>query len=307
MDALIFSLMIRDIGPGDEVVTTPLSAFATTLAILKVGATPVFADVDERTGALDPKRAEAVITARTRALLPVHLYGNPCDATAFDALARAKKISFFGDACQAHGAEHAGRNVAHWGEAVSYSFYPTKNLGAYGDGGALVCSSDADAERVRMLRDYGQRSKYRHEVLGLNSRLDELQAALLRVGLKRLRASNDRRRAIAALYVERLAGLPIALPVERPGDRSACHLFVIRTARRNELMGHLKERHIQSLIHYPTILPAQPAIADRGYKVGQFPIAERFAAECLSLPNHAQLTDAEVDTVCAAVKEFFAR
>jgi dTDP-4-amino-4,6-dideoxygalactose transaminase len=305
MDALTLALMATGIGAGDEVVTTPNSAFATALSILQVGARPVFVDLDLETYALDATRIEAVLTPRTRAILPVHIYGQSADLAPILDLCERRGLVLINDACQAHGARYADRDLSSYGLATAYSFYPTKNLGCFGDGGAVACASAEVALRIRALRNYGQTSQYLHAERGLNSRLDELQAAVLRVKLRHLRAFTDRRRAIAARYQAELAGLPVVLPVEKSYGRAVHHLFVLRSDRRDALQAHLRARGVQSLVHYPAILPLQPAMGELMARPGDFPIAERCAREFLSLPVHPDLTEAEVSEVCAAVRSFF--
>lgn len=302
MDALQIALMAWGIGPGDEVITTPNSAFATTLAVLRVGATPVFVDIDERDYALDARKIEAALTKRTRALLPVHIYGRAADLDPMLALSKKHGLFLLNDACQAHGAKYRGQDIAALGDAAAYSFYPTKNLGCFGDGGMIVCADADKAARMRRLRDYGQEKRYQHVEAGLNSRLDELQAAILRVKLKHLAAHTERRRVIAKSYLAKLEGLPLVLPVWDEG--AVWHLFPVRTAKRDALAEHLRTRSIQSLVHYPVIIPAQQAMPTP-YRVGSLPVAERCADEFLSLPIHPELTDAEVDEVSAGVRSFF--
>jgi dTDP-3-amino-3,4,6-trideoxy-alpha-D-glucose transaminase len=302
LDALWLTLESLGVGAGDEVITTPNSAFATTLAIVRCGATPVFVDLDERTGALDVRRVKERVGARTRAIVPVHIYGHPID---LDPLL-ATGAPIVGDACQAHGARHGGRDVGSYGIASAYSFYPTKNLGCLGDGGMVVTSDAELAARVRRARDYGQATRYQHVDAGHNSRLDELQAALLRAKLPRLRDWNLRRAAIARRYLDGLAGLPLTLPEVADHDQSVWHLFTVRCGSRDALAAHLRARDIQSLIHYPTPIHLQPAMQRFGHRAGDFPIAERWAAEVLSLPISPELEDAEVDAVVRATREFFA-
>jgi dTDP-4-amino-4,6-dideoxygalactose transaminase len=306
MDAIELALAAAGIGEGDEVITTPNSAFASTLAILKRRAVPKFVDLDERTYGLDLDRVAAAVGPRTRALVPVHIYGQALDLTKLQALADAHGLALVSDAAQAHGARWRDRDIASYGRASAYSFYPTKNLGCFGDGGAVATDDAALAARVRCGRDYGQKSRYVHvDPEGLNSRLDELQAAILRVKLRHLPAHNARRATIARHYSERLGGLPLVLPVVADGASSVHHLYVVRTPRRDALMQHLREREIASLVHYPIIIPLQPAMQRFDYDVGEFPVAERCAAEFLSLPIHPELTDAEVETVATAVRAFF--
>jgi dTDP-3-amino-3,4,6-trideoxy-alpha-D-glucose transaminase len=307
MDAITLALEALGVGQGqgdqaDEVITTPLSAFATALAVVRAGATPVFVDIDPETCALDPARVAAALTPRTRALLPVHLYGHPFDVEALTPLG----LPVVGDAAQAHGAQLRGRDVASYGAAAATSFYPTKNLGCLGDGG-LVATGDGElATRVRRARDYGQGGKYQHLTLGMNSRLDELQAAILRVKLRHLPAETARRRAIAARYGEALAGLPLVLPRAPRFGESVWHLYTVRTPRRDALQAFLKAQGVTALVHYPGIMPLQPALAHLGHRPGAFPQAERCAAETLSLPIDPALDDARIDAVADAVRRFFA-
>jgi dTDP-4-amino-4,6-dideoxygalactose transaminase len=302
MDAIQLALMAWGIGPGDEVITTPNSAFATTLAVLRVGATPVFVDIEERDYAIDPRLVGAAITPRTKALLPVHIYGRAAELGPLVELADRHGLLLLNDACQAHGAQYQGRDVSHYGQASAYSFYPTKNLGCFGDGGMIVCNDEQRAARLRSLRDYGQAKRYHHVERGLNSRLDELQAAVLRVKLRHLSAHTERRRAIAQRYIAGLSGLPLVLP-EYDAD-AVWHLFVLRTPEREALSKFLASREVQSLVHYPVLIPEQQAMPEP-YQRGSLPVAERCAAEFLSLPINAELTDAQVDHVCESVRAFF--
>jgi dTDP-4-amino-4,6-dideoxygalactose transaminase len=296
MDAIQLALESCGVGRGDEVITTPNSAFASTLAIVRLGAVPVFVDIEAETGLLDVTKV--VPTARTRALLPVHLYGQAVDVTKLPS-----SIALVNDAAQAHGAKLHGRDIATYGDATAYSFYPTKNLGALGDGGAVVCADPSRAAAIRRGRDYGQERRYEHTVIGMNSRLDELQAAVLRAKLRHLAAHNARRRAIAQAYSHGLRGLPIGLPGER--QPSVWHQYVLRCDRRDALQVHLKGQDVQSLVHYPLPIHLQPAMKSFGHKEGELPVAEKFARECLSLPIHPLLDDAQVQQVIAAVTSFF--
>jgi dTDP-3-amino-3,4,6-trideoxy-alpha-D-glucose transaminase len=301
-DALQLALEAMGVRAGDEVVTSPLSAAFSALAILRAGATPVFADVDEETLTLSPAAAERVLTERTRVLMPVHLYGHPANMDEFLDLAHARGLVILEDACQAHLAEVAGRRAGTIGEAGALSFYPTKNLGALGDGGAVLTGSDEIASRVRQLRNGGQSEKYRHDLPGTNSRLDEMQAAVLRVGLRHLREWNQRRRALAALYSAELAGAALRLPCEQPWARAVWHLFVVRHPRRDALRDALERRGVGTLIHYPVPLHLQKAFAALGGRAGDFPVAERACAEILSLPLYPEMSDEEARRVAAAVR-----
>jgi dTDP-4-amino-4,6-dideoxygalactose transaminase len=305
-DALCLALRALGVGPGDEVVTSAISAAFTALAVVQAGARPVFVDVDPRTLNLDPERAARALTPRTRAIVPVHLYGHPADMGPLLALAREKGLAVLEDACQAHGALYEGRPVGTLaGERGlgALSFYPTKNLGGLGDGGAILVNDPAFAARLRQLRNGGQSDRYRHETAGVNSRLDEMQAALLRVGLRHLAAGNERRRALAALYERELAGSGVEPLREQPYARAVFHLFVVRHPRRDALAEALRERGIGTLIHYPIPLHLQPAFASLGGRPGDLPAAEKAAGEILSLPLYPELGDEQVKEVAEAVRE----
>lgn len=300
-DALAIVLRALDIGPGDEVITTPLSAAYTAMAIAMVGARPVFADIDPERLTLDPAAAEAAITARTKALIPVHLYGQPADMPALAALAVKRGVALVEDCCQAHLATCAGQPVGTFGAAGAFSFYPTKNLGALGDGGAIITGDAALAERMKRIRNGGQTDRYHHQEIGVNSRLDELQAAILRARLPRLRARTDERRVLAAEYRRRLAGAPVRVPLEAdPGH--VYHLFPVRTTRRSALQAHLRSAGIETLVHYPVAISRQPAFA--GSHPADCPHGNRAADEVLSLPLHPGLPLADVGAVADAVRSF---
>lgn len=300
-DAIAILLRALGIGPGDEVITAPVSAAYSALAIMMAGARPVFADLDSERLTLDPRAAEAAITPRTRAIMPVHLYGQPADLPAFDALCRRHGLLLVEDACQAHGATCAGRPVGTWGAGGAFSFYPTKNLGALGDGGAIVTNDAALAERMKRLRNGGQGDRYRHLEFGVNSRLDEMQAAILRARLPRLAAWTGARRRLAARYRAGLAQVSApgwTLPHEcDPGH--VYHLFPVRSAHRDAMRTRLIELGIETLIHYPIPLPRQDALQSE--HPAACPIADQVSAEVFSLPLHPGLTDAAVDAVIDAV------
>jgi dTDP-4-amino-4,6-dideoxygalactose transaminase len=305
-EALQLALTAVGAGPGDEVVTTSLSAAFTALAVVATGARPVFVDVDPETLNLDPAAVARAVTPRTKALLPVHLYGHPADMEPILGVAREHDLAVVEDACQAHGALYRGRPVGILGGergVGALSFYPTKNLGAFGDGGALLVNDRPLAARLRRLRNGGQSDRYRHEEPGLNSRLDELQAAVLRVGLRHLAAWNERRRALASFYRQALAGTTLGLPVERPDVRAVHHLFVARHPRRDDLMAALRHRGVETLIHYPIPLHRQPAFAAFRERGAALPVAEKAAGEILSLPLYPELTDAQAEVVASAVGE----
>ena len=300
-DAIELAFRALGIGPGDEVITTPLTAAFGVFAITAAGATPVFVDIDPLTYNLDPNHIEAAITPRTRAIMPVHLYGQPADMGAILEIAEQYELFVVEDCAQAHGARYRGQRVGSLSDVAAFSFYPTKNLGAYGDGGMVVTSSPAVAERVRMLRNGGQRSRYAHEVVGLNSRLDELQAAILSVKLAHLDADNARRRAVAAQYDTLLAGGPVETPWVAPDVEPVYHLYVVRTSERDALMAHLAAQGVGTLVHYPTPTHLQGAYHGLGLGPGALPQAEAAAQEVLSLPMYPELTDDEVAWIAQAV------
>jgi dTDP-4-amino-4,6-dideoxygalactose transaminase len=304
-EALEIALQAAGIGAGDEVVTSSLSAAYTALAIRRVGARPVFADVDAETLNVSAETIAPALGPRTKAIIPVHLYGHPADMDPILGLARERKLLVIEDACQAIGARYQDRPVGSLAGLAALSFYPTKNLGALGDGGAVLVNDDSYLTRVQRLRNGGQGDRYRHEIVGMNSRLDELQAAILRVKLARLDAWTTRRRELAALYGGELAGLPLRLPIERPYARAVRHLYVVRHARRDELAVHLKARGVATLIHYPIPLHRQPAFADLVPENLALPAVETAAREILSLPLYPEMTDAQAHEVAQAVRGFF--
>ncbi len=300
-DAIALALRALGIGPGDEVITSPLSAAYSALAIQMAGATPVFADLDPDRLTLDPARVEAAITDRTAAILPVHLYGQPADMSALLAIAARHDLTIVEDACQAHLATSEGRPVGTMGAAGAFSFYPTKNLGALGDAGAIVTNDAELAARLKRLRNGGQTTRYHHLEFGVNSRLDELQAAILRARLTRLPQWTTRRRALAAQYRRALTGAPVSVPPEcDPGH--VYHLFPVRSTARDACQAHLKAAGIETLIHYPIPIPDQPAFA--ALPPASCAIARQVCGELLSLPLHPGLADADVARVAEAVHAF---
>ncbi len=304
--ALELILRAYDIGPGDEVITAANTFVATTFAISYTGARPVLVDVDPYTYTLDIIQLQEAITPRTRAIMPVHLFGQPADMEPILTLAHQHNLIVIEDACQAHGARYKGRRAGSMGHAAAFSFYPAKNLGAFGDGGMVVTNDATIAEAVSKLRNYGQSEKYHHDLLGYNRRLDTLQAAVLRIKLKHLDEWNAARSAHARLYQQLLGGNGIRLPVEANYSEAVWHLYVIRTTARDELQAYLKERHIGTGIHYPVPVHLQPAHRDLGYSVGDFPVTEHSAGELLSLPMYAELTPALVAYVADTIKAFLA-
>jgi len=261
-------------------------------------------DADPIRLTLDPAKLEAAITPKTKAIVPVHLYGHPCEMGPILSIASAHGITVVEDCAQAHGAEYMGKRCGTFGAAAAFSFYQSKNLGAYGDGGAVTTNDTAVDARLRMLRNYGEETRYHHTTKGINSRLDEMQAAILRVKLRHLDAWNDARRERAARYIEQLKGLPITLPTEAPWARSVQHLFVIRSPQRDALQAYLKERNITTLLHYPIPIHLQKAYADLGYAAGTFPVAEKACNEVLSLPMYSELPFDHIDRICDAICEW---
>jgi dTDP-4-amino-4,6-dideoxygalactose transaminase len=302
-DAIALGLRALGIGPGDEVITAANTCVATATGIVASGATPVLADVDEETWTLDPASAEQAITERTRALVPVHLYGQCADLAPLAELARARGLKLVEDAAQAHGAEYAGERPGAVGDATAYSFYPTKNLGALGDAGAVVTNDPELAERLRMLRSHGERADARGIAVtpGVNSRLDEIQAEVLSRRLARLDEGNARRRRLAAFYREELAGTALRLPVEGPGRVHAWHLFVVLAEDRERFRARMLEQGVETLVHYPEPIHRQAAYAQLGGGV-PLSVSERLCTQVVSLPLYAELTDAEAEQVAAAAR-----
>ncbi len=303
LSALELALRAAEIGPGDEVITQANTFIATVAAILAVGARPVLSDCDEQ-GGMDPAAVEACISPRTRALVPVHLFGRIGEIDAIVALAATHGLAVIEDACQAHGAVWHGKRAGSFGLAGAFSFYPSKNLGAFGDGGMLVTNSPALADKARVLRSYGQRVKYVHEATPMNHRLDTLQAAILRVKLPRLDSWNNRRRRLAASYLKHLGGLPIGLPPAEEEGRHVYHLFVIDLDRRDELRATLASDGIETGIHYPIPLHRQPVLEALGYREGAFPRTERLAARSLSLPMYPELPLHHVEHVATSIRHW---
>ena len=300
-DALALALRAAGIGPGDEVITAPLSAAYSALAIMMCGARPVFADIDADRLTLDPRAVEAAISSKTRAIMPVHLYGQPADMPALMQIADRRQLIVIEDCCQAHLATCGGRPVGSFGVAAAYSFYPTKNLGALGDGGAITTRSADLAARLRRLRNGGQTDRYHHGEFGVNSRLDEIQAAILRARLSWLPRWTDERRTLAAEYRRRLRGTAVVVPAEYDAGH-VYHLFPILSDRREALQSHLKDRGIETLIHYPVPIPRQPALAPES--PAQCPVADRVCDQVLSLPLHPGMSSGDVAEVATAVHDY---
>jgi dTDP-4-amino-4,6-dideoxygalactose transaminase len=300
-DALRLALAAVGVGPGHEVLTPAFSFVASASTITMTGATPVFVDIDLETYAMDVAAAARAITPRTRAIVPVHLYGHPAPMEPLQALARSHGLAIVEDAAQAVGARYAGRPIGAWGDAACLSFYPTKNLGACGDGGMVLTDRDDVAERLRRLRHHGDTGRYRHMELGYCSRLDELQAAVLRVKLQRLAAWTEARRRVAARYREGLSGLPLALPEERPPAHHVFHLYTVRHRQRDALIKTLAGLGVGTAVYYPATVPDQPLFG--GGPEGQWPRARQAAADVVSLPCFAELEDAEIEQVITAVRK----
>jgi dTDP-4-amino-4,6-dideoxygalactose transaminase len=306
-EALYLSLLAAGVGIGDEVITVPNTAVPTVSAISQTGAKPVFVDINPDNYTMDTARLESAVTPRTKAVIPVHLYGNVADMTPLMEIARKHKLAVIEDCAQAHGAEYKGKKAGTIGTMGAFSFYPTKNLGAYGDGGMVVTDDEFLARKLKLLRNYGQtdKEKYLHIIKGINSRLDELQAAVLRVKLKHLDRWNKKRREIAALYNKLLSGLPLALPAEASYARYVYHLYVVRAERRDDLRQYLAGNDIGSAVHYPIPVHLQPAYADLNLAAGSFPAAEKYAAEVVSLPMFPELREEEIQFIAATIAAFF--
>jgi dTDP-3-amino-3,4,6-trideoxy-alpha-D-glucose transaminase len=297
-DAIALTIRALGIGPGDEIITAPLSAAYTALAIMMAGATPVFADLDPERLTLDPAATAAAVTPRTAAILPVHLYGQPADMAGLEAVAARHDLAIIEDACQAHFATAGGRPVGTVGVAGTFSFYPTKNLGALGDGGAVVTGDAALADKLKRLRNGGQIDRYHHLEFGVNSRLDELQAAILRARLPFMAGWTARRRELARRYRHALAGAPVVVPPERDAGH-VYHLFPVLTPERDALQKHLQQAGVGTLVHYPLAIPRQEAL--RHLPSVSCPVADRVANEVCSLPLNPHLSDEDADFVAASV------
>ena len=304
LSALELSLRAFGIGPGDEVIIPAHTFVATAAAVTFAGALPILVDVDPTTYNIDVAQIEAAITPRTRAILPVHLYGLPAEMDTVLHLADEHGLVVSEDACQAHGTYYTGRRVGSLGHASAFSFYPTKNLGGCGDGGMVVTGDAQVAEQVRAMRNCGQKAKYRHELPPFNHRLDTLQAAILRVKLRYLEGWNEARRRNGALYTKLLAGSGVITPVEAPDSVHVYHLYVVRTPQRDALQAHLREQGVGTAIHYPIPIHLQPFYAENEFRHGQFPVTEQLCDEILSLPMFPEMTAEQVHYVSTQVIEF---
>ena len=299
-EALQIALLACGVGPGDEVITCTHTFIATVLAIHQTGAKPVLVDCDPQYYTIDTAQVERAITPRTKAILPVHLYGQPADMDPILELARKHKLYVIEDACQAHGAEYKGRRCGTMGDIAAFSFYPGKNLGAYGDGGAITTMRSDLAERVWLLRNYGQKVKYEHILKGFNSRLDTLQAVVLRVKLPRLEQWNEARRQAAAKYDRLLAGKDLVTPKLAPYAKHVFHLYVVQVPDRKKQQAAFDAANVSHVIHYPVPVHLQPAFADLGYRPGSFPVAEALVSKIISLPMFPEITDSQLERVAHA-------
>jgi dTDP-4-amino-4,6-dideoxygalactose transaminase len=304
-DALWLALLAEGIGQGDEVITVPNTFIATAEAISLCGAIPVFVDIDQRTNNMDPAGLERAVTARTRAIIPVHLFGQTADMDPILEIARSRGLKVIEDASQAHGAEYRGRRAGSIGDAGCFSFYPGKNLGAYGEAGAVVTNSDEAAEKMRVFRDHGQVRKYHHSIVGWNARMDGIQGAILSVKLKHLPNWTEMRRKNASDYNRLLRNIPnVVAPVEADYSKHVYHIYAIRAANRDELIAYLAEKDIHCMIHYPVPVHLQDAYRHLRLSPGTFPAAEKCAAEYVSLPMYAELTEEQLDHVAASIKSY---
>ncbi len=305
--ALHVALLLLNIGQGDEVITTPFTFVATSWAISYVGAKPVYVDVDDATFNLDAKLIEKAITPRTKAIMPVHLYGQPFDIDPILAICRKHKLPLVEDAAQAHGAKYKGKTIGTFGEMSCFSFYPGKNLGACGEGGALVTNNAAYAKRARSLREHGSTVRYYHDEVGYNYRMEGIQGAVLGIKLKHLEKWTRERQRVARRYTELLANTPLQLPFQADFAESVWHLYVVRHPERDALKAHLDASGVGCALHYPLPLHLQKCYASLGHKQGDFPVAEKAADQCLSLPIYPELTDAQIQRVVEVIKGFFSK
>lgn len=302
--ALHLALLAAGVGPGDEVITVPCTFVATVAAVTYTGAKPVFVDVDPITYTMDTTQIEAAITAKTKVILPVHLYGNPADMDPILEIARRHNLVVIEDSAQAHAAEYHGRRCGSIGDMGCFSFYPGKNLGAYGEGGLVTTNNPDFAKKIRMLRDWGAEKKYEHVLKGFNYRMEGIQGAILRVKLRYLDYWTDARRAHAAAYAKVLSHSGLTLPTQMPGVKHVYHVYAVLTNGRREMIEALNSRGVQTGIHYPFPIHLLPAHADLGYKTGDFPVSERIASQELSLPMYPEMTEAHIEAVGQAVSEF---
>lgn len=301
-DALFLSIKALGIGEGDEVILPAFTFIATVLAVSNNSAKPVLVDIDPLTHSIDVGKIEAVITPNTKAIIPVHLYGNPADMDKILSIAKKHKLLVIEDAAQAHGATYRGKKAGTMGDLGCFSFYPSKNLGAYGDGGAITTNNDKLAEKLRLLKNYGQPKKYFSKIKGFNSRLDSIQAAILRVKLKKLDENNKERRKNALLYKELLKNIDIKIPLETSDSKSVYHIFPVLVNKRDLLIKELRKKGVNTLIHYPIPIHLQESYVELGYRKGDFSVSERVARTTLSLPMYSKLTEKEIRFICKQTK-----
>lgn len=305
-DALLLALDAKGIGTGDEVITTPFTFFATAEVVSQLGATPVFVDIDPETYNLDVEQIRQKFNEKTKAIIPVHIFGQPANMDEIMLFAEENGLFVLEDAAQAIGSEYHGKKIGSWGHAATFSFFPTKNLGGYGDGGMIVTNDDDLAEKMRILRAHGSYpKKYYHSTLGYNSRLDELQAAILRVKFRHLDQWNDARREKASWYDQKLADLPIKIPFHAPDRKHIYHLYIVQAEERDALMKHLKENGVSTGVYYPLPLHLQEVYKDLEYEEGSIPTAEYVSKRTLALPLYPEMTEAQVDQVVQVIKQFF--
>ena len=305
--ALHVAMLLLGVGPGDEVITTPYTFIATSWAISYCGAKPVYVDIDDATFNINPKLIEKAITPRTKVVMPVHLYGQPFDVDAVLEICRTHKLPLVEDSAQSHGAKYKGKTIGTFGEMSGFSFYPGKNLGACGEGGALVTNNSEFARRAKSLREHGSSVRYYHDEVGFNYRMEGIQGAVLGVKLPHLKKWTRERQRVARRYAELLKETPLQLPQEASFAESVWHLYVVRHPRRDELKAHLDANGVGCALHYPLPLHLQKCYASLGHKPGDFPVAEKAARECLSLPIYPELTDAQIQRVAEVVRGFFSK
>ena len=304
-DAISLALRALDIGAGDEVITVSLTAVATVAAIDLVGATPVLCDIDPDTRCMDASKVQGLISEKTKAILPVHLYGHPADLPALQAIAKKHNLFLIEDCAQAHGAQIDGKMIGSFGDLACFSFYPTKNLGAFGDGGAVCTNNDALADRLRWLREYGWKERYISYYKGMNTRLDEMQAAILNVKLKHLEHDTQKRIAIAQTYQQALAGLDLKLPNTKPGYRHVYHLYVVETDHREGLQAYLRDNGVGTAIHYPQAVHQQPAYNQKIKGFNDLPVTNSLVPKILSLPMYPELSEDKQEHVIEMIRRFY--
>ncbi len=304
-DALFLALKAFDIGPGDEVITTPFSFISTADAILRNGATPIFADINPETYNIDPDQILKSISPRTKAIIPVHLYGQCAEMDRIIEIAKKHSLIVIEDACQAFGASYKNRKAGTWGDIGCFSFFPTKNLGGWGDGGMLVTSNENIAEKLKKLRVYGSKERHHHVLHGVNSRLDEIQAAILRIKLLNIDKWNKERQDIASRYNSLLKNLPLKLPAANQDSCHIYHLYTLRSNQRNEIMSFLNQYGIGTAVHYPKPIYLQPSYLNLGFKKGLCPIAEEAAKQIFAIPLYPELTDDMVNEIARTISDFF--